>query len=160
MSASPTGPDPDLRGNDAAEQWRTLQREGSEAAIETIDAEGGSATDAEFASELGCSLQELLLRAEKCELFFLENDGARRWPRWQIGLVGLPRILRTLRTKHHSSFTIASFFLTPSSTIHLDEYADVGAVQEGDRPLDALRRATAAVRAVDTDAERLFEMGT
>ncbi len=110
---------------------------------ETLAEEGGAADDAEFANTLGCSVAELLSRAETHEVFSIWHGNRRHWPRWQFHagkpLPGLRDTLILLAEKQADDFSVASFFLCPTYALYFSNDQDLD-VRENDSPLSLLRR--------------------
>ena len=130
---------------------------------ETLAEEGGAADDAEFATALGCSVPELLARAEAHEVFCIWHNNRRHWPRWQLHegkpLPGLRDALIVLAEKQANDFSVALFFLCPTDALYFSNDEDLD-VRENDSPLSLLRRCrSCGVPLVVQHAQRFGEHG-
>ena len=128
---------------------------------EVLAEEGGSLDDTSFAAEAGCTPSDLLDRSAVHQAFFVEHDGRRYWPRWQLGLPGLHEILATLAKKGAHGFSIACFFLQKTDVLYFSS-ADPNRerVRKSDSPLKLLRRVReAGVQLVVQHADRFGEHG-
>ena len=126
---------------------------------EMLSKEGGSADDAEFASAAGCNLPDLLRRVDAHGYFYVDYEGRRYWPRWQLGLPGLHEVLSILAKKGAVGFSIVTFFLTPTDVLWMDSEAG-GGVRKKESPYSLLRRrGDASLPLVVRHADRWGEHG-